>query len=364
MTRLKAIIENIRTNGKDPAYRKSLIISAAGHLLVLFVIPWMLNLRGCVVGAPFPDDINGKALGERLRSVKITKVVVRKKIITRHDENSPIVWAIPDFSASDIPVFVEEFTQVRYSDYERTDPHAPDGSGKRGSPDSNGKMPGLPGGTTDGKFHFVRLEYNGEDWDDGMDSTDGADRNFLAKFRELTGVSRIAKRGESLRIRDLAKYRAGEAPPFVYMTGSGTIEGISEREVRILRDYLRRGGMLFADCGSTSWNRSFIAFARRVLPGIPFSDISDDDPIFTSPYRFPDGAPSYWHHGGFKAKGMKFQGRWAVFYHPGDLNDAWKTGRSGISREMAESAHKMGVNIAWYASKTYLAATRKRGGGK
>jgi hypothetical protein len=47
--------------------------------------------------------------------------------------------------------------------------------------------------------------------------------------------------------------------------------------------------------------------------------------IYQLPYGFPDGAPAFWHHGGRRAKGIKHEGRWVVFYHPGDMNDAWKS---------------------------------------
>ena len=46
-----------------------------------------------------------------------------------------------------------------------------------------------------------------------------------------------------------------------------------------------------------------------------------------------------------KAKGVKHNGRWVVFYHPGDMNDAWKTGHTGMQPEIAKHAMEMGINI-------------------
>jgi len=57
--------------------------------------------------------------------------------------------------------------------------------------------------------------------------------------------------------------------------------------------------------------------------------------------------------------GMKHKGRWIIFYHPGDLNDAWKTGHSGLRPELAKAAYQLGVNLIYYAFTHYLEETRK-----
>ena len=142
------------------------------------------------------------------------------------------------------------------------------------------------------------------------------------------------------------------------MTGSGRIS-TSPRDRKILRDYLLGGGMLFADCGGAGWDRSFRGFIQSVLPQYQLVNISDDDPIYRQPYEFLNGAPPLWHHGGMRALGMKHRGRWAVFYHPGDMNDAWKMGRSGVSEDIARASYDMGVNIVYYAFTQYLELTRK-----
>jgi hypothetical protein len=56
--------------------------------------------------------------------------------------------------------------------------------------------------------------------------------------------------------------------------------------------------------------------------------------------------------------GVKHNGRWCVFYHPGDLNDAWKTGNSGLSKNVADHAMQMGINVVYYSSRHYLELTR------
>ena len=56
---------------------------------------------------------------------------------------------------------------------------------------------------------------------------------------------------------------------------------------------------------------------------------------------------------------MKHKGRWVIFYHPGDINDAWKSGHSGLNPRMARGAFQMGINIVYYSFTNYLELTRK-----
>jgi hypothetical protein len=220
-----------------------------------------------------------------------------------------------------------------------------------------GNTGGWPDGMDDGLVRFIRLKYDGSGWDDGMDSATRADLNFLDYFRQLTGFKTSTKT-EAHAIALLARYPKGFAPPFVYMTGDGNI-GVSDREVRILREYIQGGGMLFADCGSPQWNGNFRNFIQRVFPGEKLLNIADDDVIFQLPFGFVNGAPPLWHHGGTRALGIKYKGRWGVFYHPGDINDAWKNNRGGLSAQKADGALEMGVNIIYYSFTNYLELTRK-----
>jgi hypothetical protein len=71
------------------------------------------------------------------------------------------------------------------------------------------------------------------------------------------------------------------------------------------------------------------------------------------PFLFPNGAPPLWHHSGMRAMGLKYNGRWVVFYHQGDLNDAWQTGHSGAAPHLADQAYKLGINIINYSFNQY-----------
>jgi hypothetical protein len=111
--------------------------------------------------------------------------------------------------------------------------------------------------------------------------------------------------------------------------------------------------MIFADNGGGHFNRSFRNLMQRVFPELEWVDIASDDIIFRQPFLFPNGAPPLWHHSGNRALGLKHNGRWVVFYHQGDLNDAWQEGHSGVSEELASQAYRLGVNIVNYAFNKY-----------
>lgn len=343
------IVENVRTNGQDPVFRKSIWSSVGMHLFVILVLPWLLTFAGCVDPYRVPKG-SGTPEVNVARMVKVVKKKKKKRVMV--NPQSAISFYLPTLDDSAVAKDVEVQSRDTYvADSSRVNASA----GKMGA--GGGKKGGWPDGMANGKVRFIRLEYNGPGWDDGMDAVSRADMNFLDTFKKLTGFN-VAARSESHSIGLLKKYPKGMAPPFVYMTGSGGI-GVSDREVGVLRDYLMGGGMLFADCGSPRWDSSFRSLAQRVFPGEPLTTISDDDPIFQLPFSFVNGAPPLWHHGGMRAQGVKYKGRWAIFYHPGDINDAWKTGRSGLDPKLAEGAIEMGVNIVYYSFTYYLELTRK-----
>jgi len=336
-----ALLENLRSHGKSPRFRRSAYQAVFLHWLAIFGIPWLMSMWGCSLRYYVPHG-GGDPVVQIVQVVQ-PKKKPKKKITFDYD--SPIIFRRPDLDESKVLEEVDKDTQLTY----QATPRRPGGQGKA-------KGRGWPEGVGDHPIRFVRLKYNGRDWDDGMDANSRADMNFLERFAEETGF-KIAEKSESISISQLAQFDKGYAPPFVYMTGSAHIH-LTSGEMKILREYLNEGGMLFADAGSHHFHRSFISLMNRMFPGA-IRTIADDDPIYQFPYGFPDGAPPLWHHGGYQSYGVKKKNRWVVYYHPGDVNDAWKTGHSGMDRRLAERAYLLGINIIYYSFTNYLQETKE-----
>jgi hypothetical protein len=339
------VLESLRTHGRDPGFRKSQYASWLSHLAVLVIIPWLLQLVGCVKDYRVPKGSGDPAV--LMVQVKPVKKEKKKRITLRPD--SAISFQMPDLDDSKMMQEVVEATELKY----KVDLAAR--AGRMGA--GGGKKGGWPDGMENALVRFIRLDHGGAGWDDGMSSVHRADQNFLEEFHKLTGF-KVSNKPEAHPIRLLARYRKGFAPPFVYLTGDGNI-GASGSDVQVLRNYLLGGGLLFADAGSRRFHDSFRGLMQQVFPGQPLRVIADDDPLFQFPFSFPNGAPPLWHHGGMRAMGIKHRDRWVVFYHPGDINDAWKTGHSGIQPDLAEGAYHMGVNIVYYAFTHYLEETKQ-----
>jgi Domain of unknown function (DUF4159) len=340
-------LEDLRTHGQDPRSRLSFYASLVTHILIIVIIPWLVQLGGCVEAYKVPKG-SGNPVVQMVKMVKPEKK--KKKTMTLRP-SSAIIYEIPDLDDTEVDRVMEEQTQVQYQALANAS------QGKMGK--GGGDKGGWPEGMDDYKIRFIRLDHGGNGWDDGMDAS-GADINFLRAFAKNTGFKNIAPKGEKHSIALLAKYPKDGFPPFVYLTGNGSMGSVSSSDRKILRDYCLKGGMLVADAGSPEFHRSFTHFIQSVFPDKPLLDIADDDMLYRLPYVFPEGAPAFWHHGGRRALGMKHESRWMVFYHPGDMNDAWKSaGYTDVTPEMRDAAMQLGINIVYYAFNQWDDAVAK-----
>lgn len=341
------VLEDWRTHGRDPRARKSFFGSFTTHFVILILIPFILQDRGCVEAYRVPQGSGNPVVA----LVKVVKPKKKKKKTLTLRPNSAILFDIPDLDNLEVDKQMEEMTQARYEASNQAK------SGKMGK--GGGKTGGWPEGMENYKVRFIRLEHGGKGWDDGMNQTD-ADINFLRHFAQATGFKKIANKGESHSIALLDKYPDDGFPPFVFLTGDHHMGRTSSRDHKVLREYCLKGGMLIADAGSAEFHRSFEQLMRQVFPDKQLLDIADDDMLYQLPYGFPNGAPAFWHHGGRRAKGIKHEGRWVVFYHPGDMNDAWKSpGYSDVTPEMKDAALNLGVNLVYYAFNQWNDAVAK-----
>ena len=205
---------------------------------------------------------------------------------------------------------------------------------------------GFAGGTARGKVEFVRVQYDGGDWD--QDLNNESDLNMLTEYQVRTG-HRCAKTPKTRRISQLTGMPPEKSPAFVYITGQGNLL-TSKREQEILRELVtERHGMIFADNGgSGGWHQQFFDMMSRVLPNIEPVRVPLDHPIHRLRYDIPF-LPYVAPHGGKDAWGWVIEGRLAAYYHPGDIGDAWGNGHAGVRREIWEYCYQLGVNAMLYA---------------
>ncbi len=325
-------------------YRRSSGWAIFLHIFFIFILPWLLGLS-------FGEYIYGIPKGSGQETVEQVKVVKVKKIKKKFvlNPNSAFIWKVPDIDDSEVFEDVEEETAQTYAaDTSR--------GGKLGK--GGGSQGGWPNGMENAKVQFIRLKHSGKRWNQQMD----ADENFLNAFHTMTGL-KIDPVPKVRTVSDLGKYRKGFKPPFVFITGTGEI-GLSGAEKKALREFtLENTAMLFADNGGGYFDHTFRRLMREMYPEYPLVVISKDDPIFKSPYMFPEGSPKLFHHGnetlGVRGPG----GRWLVFYHPGDLNDAWQTGSAGVSKSVSKRAYQLGINVVAYSFNHYMAAKAKAAAG-
>jgi hypothetical protein len=141
----------------------------------------------------------------------------------------------------------------------------------------------------DGRFQFCRVAFNsGFGGDGGGWSVDfpRADINLSIRLAELTRTDVAMLDGEPntilIRLTDEAMFGC----PFIMMTEVGAAS-ISAREAERLREYLLKGGFLWADdfWGDYAWEW-WEAQLRQVLPAAeyPIIDLEPTHPLFSSQF--------------------------------------------------------------------------------
>ena len=227
----------------------------------------------------------------------------------------------------------------------------------------------------DGSFQFCRVVFRqASNGDGGNWSVDfpRADQNLSIRLSELTktpvGMDSGMPRHLLISLTDPTVL---SHCPFIMMTEVGSIF-LDEAESAALRDYLLKGGFLWADdfWGNRAWDL-FEAEIRKVLPSGPYPivDLPLEHPIFHAHgalRRIPQipsinfwggpggptserGAESATPH----ARGIVDQhGRVMVFItHNTDIGDAFE--REGDSRayfvEFSVEGYALGINVLLYA---------------
>jgi hypothetical protein len=333
------VVENLRAGGPDPRMRSS-AYWALFLFFITLVMPFLMGRCGWEKDYGLVKG-SGNPVVEMVR-VKRKKEKPKKRMIVNNW--SPYIFE--RMKIDDIKV-LEEMDEESLDTYEITQQQ----TGKLGK--GGGETGGWPQGMEGATVRFIRLKYSGGDWDQDMGR--GADYNLLLRFNQITGFP-IAKETEARDVNRLRFFAKGKQPPFVYLTGKGDIR-MSSTDISTLRWYsLEQGGMLFIDNGGPGrFDRNVRNLLGQIFPGQRLVDIPNDDPIYQAPFVFPSGAPPLWKHAGTRAQGIRHNGRWVVFYHPGDMADAWRDGHSGAAPEIAEQAYRLGINVMYYSFNNYYA---------
>ena len=231
-----------------------------------------------------------------------------------------------------------------------------------------------------GEFHFVRVEYTDlpqyhRGW--GYSSRDGvgsgwwlvdwpaAENHFTAGVERLTRID--AGDPRHLRLTDPHLYDY----PWIYATQTGWW-GLSDAEIKSLREYLLRGGYLVVDdfWGADQWE-VFRETMERVLPNQAITDIADTDSVMHVLYDIGEKdrtfIPGSRHLRLLPGGGAQIvqppgaEPAWRAMYDPNnrmvvavnyntDVGDAWEFADVPYYPEkMTSLAYRYGINYLIYA---------------
>ncbi len=194
-----------------------------------------------------------------------------------------------------------------------------------------------------GQFQIARLKYSGGgDWYNDPDIIPNLGRELNRRTNITTLPEEVVV---SLLDEKLFSY------PFLFITGHGNIS-FSEEEVARLRDYLERGGFLYAD-DDYGMDESFRREMKKVFPNAELVELPFDHPIYHQVYEFPSGPPKIHEHyeGQPRGYGIFLGERMVVFYtYNSNISDGW-TPNHNDPPEKQEEAFRMGINIvAWFVN--------------
>jgi hypothetical protein len=148
--------------------------------------------------------------------------------------------------------------------------------------------------------------------------------------------------------------------PFLYMTGHQEFS-LSEGERAGLRQYLQRGGLLYAEacCGRAGFDRSFRKELGQILPGSDLAALPAAHPLFQSPNQIQSVQPRAALAVELNATGkiaprllgVSMDGHLAVIYSPDGLSCGWELAECPYCKGVVpQDAIAIGVNLLQYAA--------------
>ena len=192
-------------------------------------------------------------------------------------------------------------------------------------------------------FKIVRLKYSGGgDWYNDP----SAEVNMMDYLKKNTVIDVDESKFYSVDINsdDIFNF------PFILITGHGNIS-FTDTEVKRLRQYLERGGFLYAD-DDYGMDKAFRREMEKVFPDQKMQELPFDHKIYNSQFSFPNGLPKIHEHDGKPPQGFGYylNGRLCVYYtYETNISDGWAEPREHEDPpEKREESFKMGTNIIVY----------------
>jgi hypothetical protein len=207
-----------------------------------------------------------------------------------------------------------------------------------------------------GLLQIARLRHNG-----GWDAAPRAVRNLLKALNETVGLT-ASTQVEAIpaTLEELSRF------PLICMHGRYRFQ-LQTQQVEAVREYLNRGGVLFADacCGSTQFDRSFRDLVRQLYPDAELKRIPPEHELYSETVghaltevtrrvvvdqdrnasisvRTEKGPPLL--------EGIEANGRYLVIYSPHDISCALEHQAAlSCNGYVEEDAAKLAVNIVLYA---------------
>jgi hypothetical protein len=217
-------------------------------------------------------------------------------------------------------------------------------------------------------YRSVRREWLGQGW---VTDYPDSDHNFTLRFSELT-TTPVSRWDDDSIFHAVVRLTDDElfSCPFVFMSDVGSA-GLTREEAQRLREYLLRGGFLWADdfWGNAAWGY-WVSELNNVLPEYEIVDVPMDHPMLRTLYNVPKlpQVPSiqFWRQSG--RAGTSERGAESavphlraifdehgraliVMTHNTDIADGWE--REGEDDEFfynfSPAAYGVGINIVLYA---------------
>jgi hypothetical protein len=198
------------------------------------------------------------------------------------------------------------------------------------------------------EFVWATAQYDSGDWD----SAAMVPANLIDSVARYTSID-VAPTGAIVPLgsRDLFKY------PLVYLTGHLPVR-FSDVERNTLREYCRRGGMLFVDDHNHDIDGEFHRTAWEEIARAvgPLVDLPNDHELYRAFFVFPDGPPTTSHELNGWGDNLVHKhlqcvmrdGRIAVLYSSKDYSSEWNY-HPDNKRFLSVDNTRFGVNVVVYA---------------